>query len=434
MRVEQRIGRIHRIGQDSSNVVILNLAIADTIEDYVLQVLYEKIKLFEVAIGEMDLILSDIDESGGLEKRILDIILETKTDKEVKDSLDRVHREVRKSKEQAEEIKMLDASVFQQFDLSTAKDDVKIEDNVDLDQEVRTFVEGFLTATKAESEAVDHITTVRMPRTFWKRLGGVHTYTTDPETFEEKDGEVELLSLGSKFVQGAMGLLQEESSVGQVRTAEVDQPTTVLYYRYFIETIRSETEAFLTVEVHDDGTIESVTEDLAEIPDGEAIDEPLALSGRQWEDLADKARFEVGNLLLPIMQAKREEAQAEVRRTEKRLEDYYERLKEETRQEEQKIRHKMGKIRNRLWFNENGIRERKLEDEYTQLEEQLHKATFQNNKRVEDLDRELKDRMAREQEKNEPRLTLELIGATRLLPYPVTKVSVAQRQAIAASA
>ncbi|MCA1819743.1 MAG: DEAD/DEAH box helicase, partial [Halobacteriales archaeon] len=125
MRVEQRIGRVHRIGQESSNVVILNLAVADTIEDYVLQVLYEKIKLFEVAIGEMDLILSDIDESGGLEKRILDIILETKNDKEVKESLDKVHREVKKSKENAEEIKQLDASVFQQFDLSTAKDDVK---------------------------------------------------------------------------------------------------------------------------------------------------------------------------------------------------------------------------------------------------------------------------------------------------------------------
>ncbi|MFO1532895.1 MAG: ATP-binding protein, partial [Thermoplasmatota archaeon] len=203
-------------------------------------------------------------------------------------------------------------SVFQQFDLSTAKDDVKIEDSVDLDQEVRTFVDRFLAATRAESEVVDRLTTVRMPRTFWKRLGGVHTYTTDPETFEERDGEVELLSLGSRFVQGAMGILQEESSVGQVRTAEVDVPTTVLYYRYFIETIRSETEAFLTVQVREDGTIESVTEDLAEIPDGEAVDAPTALTPQQWEDLAEKARFEVGTLLLPIMQSKREEAQAEV--------------------------------------------------------------------------------------------------------------------------
>ncbi|HEX2065341.1 MAG TPA: hypothetical protein VHI93_00875, partial [Candidatus Thermoplasmatota archaeon] len=281
----------------------------------------------------------------------------------------------------------------------------------------------------------DRITTVRMPRTYWKRLGGVHTYTTDPETFDEKDGEVELLSLGSRFVQGAMGILQEESSVGQVRTAEVDQLTTVLYYRYFIETIRSETEAFLTVEVHDDGTIQAVRQELAEVPDGEPVEEPLALSPRQWEDLVEKARFEVGSLLQPILQAKREEAQAEVRRTEKRLEQYYERLKEETRQEEQKIRHKMGKIRNRLWFNENGIRERKLEDEYQQLEEQLHKATFQNNKRVEDLDKEMKDRMGREQDKNEPRLTLELIGATRLLPFPPAKATASVvRRAVAAGA
>jgi hypothetical protein len=101
----------------------------------------------------------------------------------------------------------------------------------------------------------------------------------------------------------------------------------------------------------------------------------------------------------------------------------------------------MGKIRNRLWFNENGIRERKLEDEYSQLEEQLHKATFQNNKRVEDLDKELKDRLEREQEKNEPRLTLEIIGATRLLPFaqPVkvpsaTRIAGAQRPAVAADA
>jgi SNF2 family DNA or RNA helicase len=441
MRVEQRIGRVHRIGQDSSNVVILNLAVADTIEDYVLQVLYEKIKLFEVAIGEMDLILSDIDESGGLEKRILDIILETKTDREVKDSLDRVHREVKKSKEQAEEIKQLDASVFQQFDLSTARDNVQIEDSVDLDQEVRQFVDRFLKATGAETEKSGELTTVKLPRTFWKKLGGIHTYTADPETFEEKDGEVELLSLGSKFVQGAMTVLQEESSAGQVRTAEVDVPTTVLYYRYFIETIRSEIESFVTVKVHDDGTIDSVTEDLAEVPDGEVVDAPMALTAHQWEEVADKARFEVGNLLQPILQAKREEAQAEVRRVEKRLEEYYERLKEETRQEEQKVRHKMGKIRNRLWFNENGIRERKLEDEYSQLEEQLHKATFQNNKRVEDLDKELKDRLEREQEKNEPRLTLEIIGATRLLPFaqPVkvpsaTRIAGAQRPAVAADA
>ena len=416
MRVEQRIGRIHRIGQESSNVVILNLAVADTIEDYVLQVLYEKIKLFEVAIGEMDLIISDIDESGGLEKRILDIILETQNDKEVKESLDKVQREVKRSKEQAEEIKQLDASVFQQFDLSTAKDDVKIEDSVNLEAEVQKFVAEFIEATGSDAEVEHSITTVKLPRTFWKKLGGVHTYTTDPDTFEEKDGEVELLSLGSKFVQGVMGMLQEEGAFGQVRTAEVDQPVTCLYYRYFIETIRSELEAFVTVKVHDDGAVSEIQEDLAEVPLGEAVAGPTGLTSSQWESVAEKARYEVGNILVPILQAKREEAQDEVRRTEKRLEEYYEKQKEEIRAEEAKIRHKMGQIRNRLWFTENGIRERKLEDQFGALEAQLHDATFKNNRRVEELDKELKDRLAREQEKNEPRLVVELIGATRLVP------------------
>ena len=146
----------------------------------------------------------------------------------------------------------------------------------------------------------------------------------------------------------------------------------------------------------------------------------LPLLGRQrgkaWADLQEKARFEVGNLLVPILQKKREEAQEEVRRTEKRLEEYYERLKEEIRMDEAKIRRKMGDIRNRLWFTENGVRERKLEDQFQSLEASLHDMTFKNNRRVEELDKELKDRLAREAEKNEPRLVVELIGATRLIP------------------
>ncbi len=416
MRVEQRIGRVHRIGQESSNVIILNLAVANTIEDYVLQVLYEKIKLFEVAIGEMDLILSDINEEGGLEKRILDIILETKNDEEVRDSLQKVERDVKKSKEQAEEIKMLDASVFQQFDLSTAKDDVKIEDSVDLEAEVQDFVSSFLRAASGEVEVTDHITTVKLPRSYWKKLGGLHTYTTDAETFEDRDGEVELLSLGSKFVQGVMDVLQGEGSVGEIRTDQIDAPVTQLYYRYFIETLRSEMEAFVTIHIADDGSLLKVQEDLAEVPDGTPAASAHAITAAEWTEMQEKARFEVGNLLVPLLQKKREEAGEEIRRTEKRLEHYYEGLKEEIRGDEAKIRRKMGDIRNRLWFTENGVRERKLEEQYQQLEAQLHDLTFKNNRRVEELDKELKDRLVREHEKNEPRLIVELIGATRLVP------------------
>ncbi|HLF16622.1 MAG TPA: SNF2-related protein, partial [Candidatus Thermoplasmatota archaeon] len=296
MRVEQRIGRVHRIGQEASNVIILNLAVADTIEDYVLQVLYEKIKLFEVAIGEMDLILSDVEEAGGLEKRILDAIMATQNDKEVKENLEQVGSEIKKSKEQAEEIKQLDASVFQQFDLSTAKDEVQIEDSVDLDKEVQSFVDAFVAAAGADVEVLEQVTTVKMPRAYWKRMGGVHTYTTDVDVFEEKEGELELLSLGSRFVQDLMGLLQDEGGVGVLATPAVDEPTTVLYYRFFLETIRSEMEAFITVCVRDDGTVASVVQELAELPEGQpsADSEPLSSSG--VAAVQEKARAEVANI------------------------------------------------------------------------------------------------------------------------------------------
>lgn len=60
MKIEQRIGRIHRFGQEN-DVKVYNLAVKQTIEEHILNVLYEKIRLFENVIGELDAILSDLN-------------------------------------------------------------------------------------------------------------------------------------------------------------------------------------------------------------------------------------------------------------------------------------------------------------------------------------------------------------------------------------
>ena len=54
MVVEQRIGRIDRIGQAAPRIVILNMVAADTIEDRILGRLYERIGIFKESIGEID--------------------------------------------------------------------------------------------------------------------------------------------------------------------------------------------------------------------------------------------------------------------------------------------------------------------------------------------------------------------------------------------
>lgn len=59
MVVEQRIGRIDRIGQQAKRLVIVNLVIENSVEEYVLQRLFDKIRVFKDSIGELDEILGE---------------------------------------------------------------------------------------------------------------------------------------------------------------------------------------------------------------------------------------------------------------------------------------------------------------------------------------------------------------------------------------
>ncbi len=60
MRVEQRIGRIDRFGQQSDKVRVYSLLLNDTIETRVLGRLYERIGVFRESIGELEPILGEI--------------------------------------------------------------------------------------------------------------------------------------------------------------------------------------------------------------------------------------------------------------------------------------------------------------------------------------------------------------------------------------
>jgi SNF2 family DNA or RNA helicase len=72
MRIEQRIGRLSRIGQ-TSDVQVHNLVAAGTIEAAVLHLLEAKLNLFELVIGEIDMILGNLDEEREFEDLIADL-------------------------------------------------------------------------------------------------------------------------------------------------------------------------------------------------------------------------------------------------------------------------------------------------------------------------------------------------------------------------
>ncbi len=59
MTVEQRIGRLDRIGQKANRIHIYNLTIPDTIEDLILQRLYQRVRIFEESIGDLEDLLGE---------------------------------------------------------------------------------------------------------------------------------------------------------------------------------------------------------------------------------------------------------------------------------------------------------------------------------------------------------------------------------------
>lgn len=60
MRVEQRIGRLDRLGQKAERISIINLVVENTIEDRILMRLYERINVFRESIGDLEDILGDV--------------------------------------------------------------------------------------------------------------------------------------------------------------------------------------------------------------------------------------------------------------------------------------------------------------------------------------------------------------------------------------
>ena len=84
MRVEQRIGRVHRLGQ-TEDVKIYNLSTRGTIEEHILHLLHEKINMFELVIGELDTI---IEKGDSLESSLAKIVLESRDDRELRAKLD----------------------------------------------------------------------------------------------------------------------------------------------------------------------------------------------------------------------------------------------------------------------------------------------------------------------------------------------------------
>jgi SNF2 family DNA or RNA helicase len=89
MQIEQRLGRIHRIGQ-THDVVLTNLVSRGTIEDHILDVLHTKLNLFELVVGELDMVLGRVGEEFMFEDAVFDAHVSSVDDAELLDRLEKL--------------------------------------------------------------------------------------------------------------------------------------------------------------------------------------------------------------------------------------------------------------------------------------------------------------------------------------------------------
>jgi SNF2 family DNA or RNA helicase len=97
MQIEQRLGRLHRVGQQH-DVVLANLVSRGTIEQRILQVLESKINLFELVVGELDMILGRVSDDFDFESSVFSAYVTAADDAEFAASLDGLGAELARAR------------------------------------------------------------------------------------------------------------------------------------------------------------------------------------------------------------------------------------------------------------------------------------------------------------------------------------------------
>ena len=111
MRIEQRVGRIHRVGQ-TRDVRIYNLSARGTVEDYLLEILDQKLNMFELVIGEMDMILGELSDERDFEDLLLDIWVQAQNVESVQTGFNQLGEALLQARQTYQKTRAYDDALF----------------------------------------------------------------------------------------------------------------------------------------------------------------------------------------------------------------------------------------------------------------------------------------------------------------------------------
>ncbi len=113
MQIEQRIGRIHRIGQEKE-VQVYNFCAAGSLEDHILDVLDRKINMFELVVGEIEMILGRIEEDQDFSDLVYELWVRNPDEGKRAKAFEALAARLKRAKAAYEKSKELDEKLFQE--------------------------------------------------------------------------------------------------------------------------------------------------------------------------------------------------------------------------------------------------------------------------------------------------------------------------------
>jgi ATP-dependent helicase HepA len=254
MEVEQRIGRLDRIGQTAPSILIVNLWTLGTIEERILRRLYDRIGIFERSIGDLEAILGDVTQE--LQEQLLRATLNPE---EAEAALERSVRVVQDRRAQLEKLeqsaaRFVGADAF--FDNEVAA--IRSNRRFVTGEQLRRFLSDFLSysapGTRLEYDSAaktGFLAPDEALRDFMRRSGRIGdllniagavgdrvAITFDAETAYQRPG-VEFLSVVHPLIIAIAEHLHSGEAIGSAHHVALD--TAALsegFYFYFVYRIR----------------------------------------------------------------------------------------------------------------------------------------------------------------------------------------------------
>lgn len=226
LKIEQRIGRIHRFGQ-KHDVMIYNFSTKDTVAERVLDVLSHKLHMFEESIGTPDIMLGQIED----ELKLSNLFMKLTSKLRKKDVVKQIDHSVERARRSFEKLEEL--SVTQRMDFN-------YDEYYRITQRERKFssrqLESFMrrfTAVTGEREirdARDGLFTV-------ESTGRQGTFDSDRAL---ADSRLEFLAFGHPVIDAAVKHCQRPDFGGRsgVRVISYDTPLSGFAF-FFLVTYRS---------------------------------------------------------------------------------------------------------------------------------------------------------------------------------------------------